>query len=302
MGNGKTGRKFTQGTYLKNLILHSLLIFIISISPVMAESMKLEIIELKSGVVSDIVPVLKPLVAEGGTVTGMNNKLIIKTTPSNLKQIKEVLAQLDKAPRRLMISVKQNVDGSLKTSEDGLSGRYHSGNVRIESPDISNEGTIIQGQDSDGNVIRYRTLETRSNIEDRNVFRIQTLEGHPAHINVGNSVPIPTQSAVVTGAGVVVQNGVEYRDVTSGFYVLPRLQGENVTLLVAPRLSRVTPGQAAIFDIQEVETTATGRLGEWIEIGGTTQHYNNDSRANVIRTKQRGQEARNVLIKVEEIK
>ncbi len=268
----------------------------------MAESMKLEIIELKSGVVSDIVPVLKPLVAEGGTVTGMNSKIIIKSTPSNLKQLKEVLAQLDKAPRRLMISVKQNVDGSLKTSEDGLSGRYVSGNVRIESPDISNEGAIIQGQDSDGNVIRYRTLETRSNIEDRNVFRVQTLEGHHAHIDVGNSVPIPTQSAVVTGAGIVIQNGVEYRDVTSGFYVLPRIQGDNVTLLVAPRLSRVTPGQAAIFDIQEVETTATGRLGEWIEIGGTTQHYNNDSRANVIRTKQRGQEQRNVLIKVEEIK
>lgn len=268
----------------------------------MADSMKLEIIELKHGVVSDIIPVLKPLVAEGGTVTGMNGKLIIKSTPSNLKQIKQVLAKLDNAPRRLMISVKQNVDGSLKTNESGLSGRYHSGNVRIESPDISNEGAIIQGQDSDGNMIRYRTLETRSNIEDRNVFRIQTLEGHPAHINVGNSVPIPTQSAVVTGAGIVVQNGVEYRDVTSGFYVLPRLQGDNVTLLVAPRLSRVSPNQAAIFDIQEVETTATGRLGEWIQIGGSTQHYNNDSRANVIRTKQRGQEQRNVLIKVEEIK
>ncbi len=265
--------------------------------------MKLEIIELKHGVVSDIIPVLKPLVTEGGTVTGMNSKLIIKTTPSNLKQIKEVLAQLDKSPRRLMISVKQNVDGNLKRSESGLSGRYNSGNVRVESPDISNEGTIIQGQDSDGNVIRYRTLETRSNIEDRNVFRIQTLEGHPAHIDVGNSVPIPTQSTVVTAGGVVTTTGgVEYRDVTSGFYVLPRLQGNNVTLLVAPRLSRVSPNQAAIFDIQEVETTATGRLGEWIQIGGSTQHYNDNSRANVIRTKQRGQEERNVLIKVEEVK
>ena len=288
---------------MKKLLLHSLLVFILGISPAMAESMKMEIIDLKSGVVSDIVPVLKPLVTEGGTVTGMNGKIIIKSTPSNLKQLKSVLAELDKQPRRLMISVKQNVDGSLKRSESGLSGRYYSGNVKIESPDISNEGAIIQGQDSDGNVIRYRTIETRTRSEDRNVFRIQTLEGHPAHINVGNSVPIPTQSTVVTAGGVVTTTGgVEYRDVTSGFYVLPRLQGNNVTLLVAPRLSRTTPGQAAIFDIQEVETTASGRLGEWIQIGGATQHYNDDGRANVIRTKQRGQEARNVLIKVEEIK
>lgn len=264
--------------------------------------MKLEIIELKHSLVSDIVPIIKPLVVEGGTVTGMNSKLIIKTTPSNLKQIKKILAQIDKAPRRLMISVKQDVDGNFKANESGLSGRYSTGGITLESPDTGHGGVIVQGKDSKGNVIRYRTLETRSYNEDRNVFRVQTLEGHHAHINVGQSVPIPTQSAIVTGAGVVVQNGIEYRDVTSGFYVLPRLQGNNVTLLIAPRLSRVSPGQTAIFDIQEVQTTVSGKLGEWIQIGGSTQHFNDDSRSNAIRTKRRGQEQRTVLIKVEEIK
>jgi len=287
---------------LKQLILHGLLLLILGVSPVMAESMKLEIIELKHGVVSDIIPVLKPLVVEGGTVTGMNNKLIIKTTPSNLKQIKSILAQLDNAPRRLMISVKQDVDGNFKTNESGLSGRYSTGGVTVVSPDTGRDGAVIQARDNDGNVIRYRTIETRSYNEDRNVFRIQTLEGHHAYINVGSSVPIPTQNTIVTAAGVVVQNGIEYRDVTSGFYVLPRLQGNNVTLLIAPRLSRVRPGQAAIFDIQEVQTTASGKLGEWIQIGGSTQHFNDDSRRNAIRTKVRGQEQRTVLIKVEEIK
>jgi type II/III secretion system protein len=287
---------------MKKIFLSSLFIFFWIVTPVLAESMKLEIIELKHGMVSDIVPILKPLVVEGGTVTGMNSKLIIKTTPSNLKQIKSILAQIDNAPRRLMISVKQDVDGNFKANESGLSGRYSKGGVTLESPDAGHGGLVVQGKDSDGNVIRYRTIKTRSYNEDRNVFRIQTLEGSYAHINIGQSVPIPTQNTIVTGAGVVVQNGIEYRDVTSGFYVLPRLQGNNVTLLVAPRLSRVSPGQAATFDIQNVETTATGKLGEWIQIGGADQHFNNDSRSNAIRTKRRGQEQRTVLIKVEEIK
>ena len=283
-------------------LLQALLIFMIGLSPALAESMKIEIIPLKSGLVSDIVPIIKPLVVKNGTVTGMNNQLIVKTTPSNLKQIKAVLAQIDRAPRRLMISVKQNVDGNLNQSESGLSGRYRSGNVKLESPDTSNEGTIIQGSDSDGNVIRYRKLETRSHIEDRNVFRVQTLEGTPAHINTGQSVPVPSQTTVVTNGGVVVNEGVQYRDVTSGFYVLPRLSGDNVTLMVSPQLSRVTPNQAATFDVQNVETTVSGKLGEWIAIGGATQHYNDDNRHNTISTKRRGQEQRNVLIKVEEIK
>lgn len=268
----------------------------------MAEAMKIETIPMQNRQAKDVVPILKPLVAPGGTVTGLNNKLIIKSTPSNIKQLKEVLAQIDNAPRRLMISVKQNVDGNLSSSESGLSGRYGNDNVKIESADPGRGGTIIQGQDSDGNVIRYRTLETRSRLEDKNVFRVQALEGNPAYISTGQSVPIPNQTAYVTGGGVVVQDGVEYRDVDSGFYVLPRLQGDNVTLLIAPKLSRVSPNQAAIFDIQSVETTASGRLGEWIPLGGATQHYNDDSKQNFISTKRRGQEQRNVLVKVEEIK
>lgn len=269
---------------------------------VMAATMKIETIPMKNRQVEDVIPILKPLVVEGGTVTGINNKLIVKTTPSNLKQIKSVLKQIDQAPRRLMISVTQDVDGTLNTNERGVSGRYRSGDVTLDVPDTSDAGTIIQSKDSDGNVIRYRHLETRSRLEDRNVFKVQTLEGNPAYISTGQSVPIPNQTAFVTGGGVVVQDGVEYRDVDSGFYVLPRLQGDNVTLLISPKLSRVTPNQAAVFDIQNVETTVTGQLGEWISIGGATQHFADGEKRNLISTKRRGQEQRNVLVKVEEIK
>jgi len=61
---------------MKNLILHCLFILIVGITPVLAESLKIEIIPLKNRLVSDVIPVIKPLVVEGGTVTGMNNLLI----------------------------------------------------------------------------------------------------------------------------------------------------------------------------------------------------------------------------------
>lgn len=268
----------------------------------MAEAMKIETIPMNNRPVEDVIPILKPLVVDGGTVTGINNRLIIKTTPSNLRQIKEILAQIDNAPRRLIISVRQNVDSSLNDRESSLSGRYGSDNVRLESPDTGRSGTIIQGQDNEGNVIRYRQHQSQSQLDDRNVSRVQALEGNPAFISMGQSVPIPNQTAYVTGSGVVVQNGVEYHNVSSGFYVLPRLQGDNVTLLIAPRLSRISQNQTAIFDVQNVETTASGRLGEWIQIGGISRQYNNESKRNLIDSKQHGQEYRNVLLKVEELK
>ncbi len=267
----------------------------------MAESMKIEIIPLNHRLVTDIIPVIQPLVSEGGTVTGTNNKLIVKTTPSNLKQIKAVLAQIDNRPRSLMISVKQDIDGNFSASESGLSARYESDDLRIKSPDIGRAGTIVEGTDEDGNVIRYRQLETRSDIEDRNVFKVQTVEGNPAFIDTGRSVPIPTTTTYTGPGGVFIQDGIEYRDVTSGFYVLPRLQGDNVTLLVSPYLSRVNPYQQDSFDVQNVETTATGRLGQWIRVGGAAQSFSDDGSVNTISTKRRGQELRTMLIKVDEV-
>ena len=69
-----------------------------------AESMKIEMIPMKNRMVDDVIPIIKPLIIKGGTVTGMNNQLILKTTPSNIELIKSILEQIDNAPRKLLIS------------------------------------------------------------------------------------------------------------------------------------------------------------------------------------------------------
>ncbi len=89
----------------------------------LAENMQLEVIPLQKRMVEDVIQIIRPLVTPGGTVTGMNNQLIIKTMPSNLAEIKQVLRQIDHAPRRLMITVKQNVAGDSYLREDSLSGK-----------------------------------------------------------------------------------------------------------------------------------------------------------------------------------
>ena len=56
-----------------------------------AAEMKLEVIPLHNRNADEIIPIIQPLVHEGGTVTGMNNQLIIKTTAANLVEIKQIL-------------------------------------------------------------------------------------------------------------------------------------------------------------------------------------------------------------------
>ncbi len=268
-----------------------------------AADMKLEIIPLQFRNVDEIIPIIRPLVQDGGTVTGMNNQLIVKTTAANLMEIKQILAGIDKAARRLLITVKQNIEGQINTQEQGISGRYTRGSVSISGNNRGddNHGLVLSAEDDKDNLIRYRNLNTRSNIDDRNTFQVQTVDGRAAYIQTGQQIPVANQNAYVTYGGVVVQDTIEYKDVSSGFYVLPRMNGDRVTLLVSPQLSRVHPNQAAVFDVQNVETTTTGRLGEWLQIGGVAQHVNSNDRENLLSTRQRGQEQRTILIKVDEI-
>ena len=268
-----------------------------------AAEMTLEIIPLQFRNADEIIPIIRPLVQHGGTVTGMNNQLIVKTTAGNLMEIKQILAQIDKAARRLLITVKQDISGEINTHEHGVSGRYSRGDVTVSSNNKrdNNRGLVLSAEDEDGNNIRYRNLSTRSDIDDRNTFQVQTIDGKAAYIQTGQQVPIANRNAYVTRGGVVVRDTIEYHDVSSGFYVFPRVNGDRVTLLVSPQLSRVQPNQGGVFEFQNAETTTIGRLGEWMQIGGITQHFNTSDRENLRSTRQSGQEQRTILIKVEEI-
>lgn len=273
---------------------------------VAAESMVLEVIPLKHRTADDIIQILRPLMQPGGTITGMNNQLVVKTTPANLEQIKAVLAKLDNSPRRLLIRVKQGILANTKQQEQSLSGSIASGDVSVGVDDTgtgSREGLVISGSDGQGNNIRYRGNETRSQSNEGNTFMVNATEGYPAYISIGQSIPVSSRTSYVTpGGSVAVNDSTEYINADSGFYVLPRLNGNRVTLLIAPRLTKVGPGRAPILDVQDVETTVTGRLGEWLDIGGLEQQSSSSGQGIASNSRQSDSQSRSVLIKVDEIK
>ncbi len=56
----------------------------------------MEIIQLRSKTVDEVLPALLPLVEPGGTLTGMNDQLFLKASVRNRDEIKRVLAAMDK--------------------------------------------------------------------------------------------------------------------------------------------------------------------------------------------------------------
>jgi hypothetical protein len=168
-------------------------------------------------------------------------------------------------------------------------------------------GRISTGGDD---ALRARIDSTRTLDSDRNTQNLQVLEGSSAFIRTGQSVPVrqPLVTRTIINGRVVenVSNTVEYRDVTTGFYVLPRLAGDRVTLDINPQRDTLARPEQNLprgsVNVQQASTTVSGRLGEWIEVGGVVQGVANQQTVILGGTREVSRDNRRILLKVEEIR
>ena len=78
--------------------------------------------------------------------------------------------------------------------------------------------------------------------------------------------------------------------------VLPRLNGDQVTLEVSPKKSRLNEQSIETFGLN---TVVRGRIGEWIELGGVTQNRKGSEAGVGNRTATHNVESRKVFFKVD---
>ena len=94
------------------------------------------IIQLKHRPASEMIPLLRPLLGSDDALSGMDYRLIIRTSDRNLKEIERVLSQLDIEQRRLRITVEQLAAGDREASSQSLTGEMKMGDkTRIRLPE-----------------------------------------------------------------------------------------------------------------------------------------------------------------------
>ena len=268
---------------------------------VFAQSGTVEVITLNYRTAEQVMPLLRPMLDKNGTMTGMQNQLIVRTSPANLNELKKILATIDAMPRRLLITVRQDAALERDRSEAQAGARI-----------VTGSGSVVVGEAgrSGDSGLRARIDNTRSLNDDRNTQSIQVLEGNSAFINVGHSVAVPQRQVtrtIINGQAVDrVSSGTEYRDVQTGFHVLPRVNGDRVVLEINPqRDTFASPEQnlpAGSINIQRAATTVSGRLGEWIELGGIAQGGVNQQTVILGSTRETSSDSRRVLVKVDELR
>jgi hypothetical protein len=233
------------------------LAFIALVALPAAAQNSLEIIGLRHRTAEQVIPVLKPLVEPGGTLSGQGTQLFVRTSPANLSELRRALESIDRPAKRLQVSVR--FDDASSRSRRGIGVR---------------EGI----QDS-----------SRSR-EERVDQRIQVLDGGRAMIFTGPQKTVTQRQMIQTPAGVVSQPVTVVQDMTSGFEVVPRVAGRDVQVEILQR-----------SNTQQAASTASGRVGEWFELGSVAMSGNRDERSLTGMRSSQSSETRRVWIKVDEL-
>jgi len=253
-----------------------LCVLVIGLMAAVASAQSLEVIELKHRPAAEIIPAIQPLIAPGGAVSGKDYTLFVRTTSSNLAEIRRVVAQLDRAQRQLLVSVRT-----------------------ATRQEIEREGIAVSGELSTrGARARVSGVDANEQVERGGIASVAVLEGNSALIDNGSSVPIVT--AVIGGGGRRPWIGAqtEYRDLPNGFLVTPRVNGETVVLDIEQRSDAMRGGR---IETQRVQTQVSGRLGEWIPLGGVSSTSTTNQRGIAGRSYSTHADDLTVWVKVDQV-
>lgn len=279
--------------------VHALLCLVCLVLPAKAEG-DLEIISLKHRTVEEVIPGLRPLLEPDGVLTGMHGQLILRASPANRAQIRQALAALDTPLRQLRITVRQSLESQAEKREAEIYGSVGAGNVSVAVPPSGSGGARAEVEA--GKVRIGARLEDR----DMNQFsrvsqEIRVVDGGQAFIRAGTSLPL-TQRDVIWGPyGRTVRESTVYRDVDSGFYVKPQVIGERVSLEINPVQQTLSAASPYVVVGQELRSNLTGRMGEWISLGGGDESTEQENRQLLGKGMRSQTQANQVWIKVEVI-
>jgi hypothetical protein len=286
-------------------VIHLLLCLALCAPLLSWAQVKLDIIPLKHRTTDQVLPALQPLVGEDAALSGANNRIFIRADAATRLAVRQAIEAIDTPLRSLMISVRHDNDDSIRREGATVSGDVRAGGVSVGAADggegSREGGAVIEGRSGDSRVAT-RVWSTRGNSADRLSQRVQVVEGGSAFIQVGSSIPVPFTQIIAGPRGGAISQGTEYRDIGSGFYAMPRVNGDQVTLDISPQKESLSETQYGEIRTARLVSTVRGRLGEWMELGGSGYSEQIDQRGITRYGTRDAQSQRRLWVKVDVVR
>lgn len=247
----------------------------------------LEIINLKHRLAIEVVPTIRPLLAPEDALTSSNNQIILRTDARTLEEVKKVLQTLDRPVRNVLITVRNINQRDLEAQGYALSGRARHGDSTAKVKGSEGYQTSVRS--------RQRTYSNRLN----DTYQLRVIEGQPAFILTGQVVPYRQRNYYGHPYYPSAYNSIIFRDISSGFQVLPRLNGRRVTLEIRPLNETLDVRGDGRTNVQRATTYVSGQVGEWLTLGGADESFLQASSGVVYRTGRDSKQQNVIQVKVE---
>jgi len=223
------------------------------------------------------------------------NALLVIADDAGYDQIVDIVDQLDRAPDQVMIEVRivevvlnddlrYGVQWYLDTRDGGqaTSSGNAGGGVAATFPGFAYTFS------SDYVRAALSAISSITDVETVSTPQIMALDKRPSLIQVGDQVPVVTQSAVsVSNPDAPIVNSVEFRDTGVVLNVTPYISPDGaVTLEVQQEVSSVAETTTSGIDSPTIqqrrfETTVSVQDGQTVALGGLIRTSRSNNRSGV---------------------
>jgi len=243
-----------------------------------AADYEIRVVPLHHRLPDEVIPVLRPLLANGESISGHDTKLIIKAAPATLGEIERALREVDIPRRNLRIHV-EIVDAFEHRQQDlGVTGRYQNGSTRVIATDGVRRAPNVVARGGRGNEVEVHAERRFTTRPDTAEQTLVVLDGGRGSWSVDESIAEVRPFLALAGERLAVAAGVEYQNVTTGFEAEPHVIGDQVRLRINPRLSfRFDHGDQTV-SFRELQTEVVIPLGQWFDLGEILDNANTVNR------------------------
>lgn len=256
---------------------------------------RLEIYQLNQRSAAEIIPVIQPMLPTGSAINGHGYQLLVRGDEQTHSLVQQMLARIDSAPRNLLIEVRFSNPSTQVQRNTGAEISAQSGDVSVKAGDAPEQGTEI-GISSNNAQLQLSDKITTTNSNNNSKYNLRVLEGNTAFIQTGTALPYNTTTLYPSG---VAQSSIQYRQTRSGFLVRPRLNNDRVLLDILPSQEGLSSQGRGSIDTTKVQTTVSGRIGEWIELGNISSSTSTGNSGTLSSSTQQRNQSTHIYLKIE---
>ena len=224
-----------------------------------AETMQLEKIELQHIPARDVIPLIKPFLAENAVISAKGYTIIVKTTAENMPQVKALIHDLDIPTKQLQITVSLDPGVILQNPvankpQQAQPDDKASGN---------NKSTTGPKADPDAALL----YKTKGHEVSPGTQIIKVLQNRWSMIRTGQSIPVMKRTRNPDGT---ITESISYQQINQGLRIKPHLADQQVTLYVQPFYEADNPTKSGKKLYYKQEKVATAMLGKWFGLEATS--------------------------------